>query len=205
MCASTARATILVPLDFSTGTSTASASAAGGGSLDFSSGGDVSILFQNAGVKGFGDEFWVSSGGSGGGGGGIIMTFAGSGSGLFTASAIPVSWDFWVFSNTQSGGGFQWDYNVTLNGVGTDFAGSGQTGDHISGDGLVATPTFLTSWQLQLTVTLDNSSFGDQMEVFVPQNSLDANTVPEPAALLLFAPGLGYLLLRRRRMKAGTR
>jgi hypothetical protein len=152
---------------------------------------------------------WIQLYGQGsafGSSGSYSLEFSPSGgyaSGSFTASSIPVSWDFFVYSS-----GTQVNYELIfafqeLNYYTYDMSGSttgSSGGTEVTGSNFINVPSGgnATGWNIDLSF-YSSSPFS----VVVPSGSTadinPASATPEPATLLMTAAGGALLLLRRKK------
>lgn len=149
--------------------------------------------------------------------GSAIDFSGGSPSGGATGSyngKVPVSWDFDLIE-VNAVRVIDWTLTFTLNGSGggavATFSKSGSAstssggGTAVSGSGNMPTPGASTPI-FGYTITLDTTTMSGKgsYEINIPVGStLDLNpdpgSVPEPSTLLLMVPGVGALLLLRRK------
>ncbi len=159
------------------------------------------------GVKCFGDSTGNSS---------TSQNFFGTGTGTFSTSTLPFSYDFTVngspFVNTASLGtnsSHDWTgfIGVKINGL---IAGStklqGVFGQQMQGQFNINTPNgqALTSWQISIGVSNVQKS-KSKISLNIPQNSLNlpgTQLIPEPASVALVAGGLLVMgIVGRRRVR----
>jgi hypothetical protein len=125
-------------------------------------------------------------------------------SGSLAAGAIPVSWKF-LFDNSRSDVNWNVFFDILFSGGGTSsFSASGSStpGSQINGGGMIKeSGGFVIGYDIRFTANSPNSFSANIPMV----DSIDLNSpvgAPEPASVLLMAPGAALLILRRRKKRA---
>ncbi len=178
------------------------------------------------GIRGVTDSGHFVQSSSGSGAVGFIVDFSGGGGGFIPSGglSIPIGWSFTASTSLALksasvgalGSGITWFMIVKLMTTGgtttTTFPGMtpgsvpGSPGA-VSGTGLAPINSgSIQGYDITLEIDWNSTQFGQKLTLDIPaSSSIDINpasTVPEPSSLLLFAPGLGFLLLRRFRKKS---
>jgi hypothetical protein len=143
----------------------------------------------------------------------LVMDWTGTATGT-PGDALPLSWNFTptvgttsvtdVNSQTDSTG-LTFALTFRFNGSLTNSASNSRltSGVPVTGSDSVTLNSAVTSWEVILAVTDTVATSNTTLRIQVPDSSVDINnSVPEPASVLLIAPGLAYLVLRRRRKQA---
>lgn len=152
---------------------------------------------------------WVAMAGNGSTDGTLTFTDGNSGSGTLPAGSVPVSWLFDVNNLAVQDPTVNWTVTFSINtgsgSISFSQSGSASTGSVVSGSGSIDNPslTELFTWSMSLSTAPSGGSF--PYSIVIPGlATMDLNpvsSVPEPASLLLIAPGLGALLYLRRRKR----
>jgi hypothetical protein len=150
--------------------------------------------------------------------GGVVDFSGGSPSGGASGSyngKVPVAWDFDIVTTTATNRVVAYTITFTLNGSGgavvASFTTSGSAtsssgGTAVSGTANIPTPGASTPiFGYTITLDTDNGN-GKAYGIEIPADStLDLNpltSTPEPSTLLLTIPGVGALLLLRRKKRS---
>lgn len=140
--------------------------------------------------------------------GALTFSDGNSGSGTLAAGIVPVSWDFNVNPVLGQDPIINWSVNFTIDtgsGPATfSQSGSASTGSTVTGSGSITidSPVTLTGWSMSLNTSPSGSfTYGVQIPGLTTLDLNPQSSVPEPASLLLIAPGLGALLFLRRRKR----
>lgn len=154
---------------------------------------------------------WIAMFGSGNAvGSGDTLDFSADapGSGTLPAGSVPVAWDFTVNQLTSQDPTVDWNvaFRIVMSTTGSPYSftqsGSASTGSVVSGTGSIIIPSggSLVSFIMDLNTSASGGGF--PYGINIPGGAtLDLNPAPEPASLLLIAPGLGALLFLRRKKR----